>query len=481
MFGLGAIGGVLLAGGLGLLDKTPDLIVSDLQETAFWDSQGGISAYSVGTTACNVGKASAAWFRETPDHPVITQNLFRYKDGRFEQIGMSWAKHSFCADDQPGCGKRECKPDALCEWLTPACSDAYTANFNGLQFLLGPRSEINPSTGEFPYPFNAVPPTTNLSRRLQVRDLDLNPQDNEGAIYFIEGQYVARDDALAGNGLNNSSYREITIQGEFAPFQLEIVEKKITHQEKPAIFAWREMKHTAKIIPMDVPGDGRIYLGYLTTDLGNGLWEYEYAIQNYNSHRAIGAFRVPLADDPSVAAIGFHDVDSHSGDGEGGGIYSTVDWPGVEGADSIAWSAESYEQNLNANALRWGTLYNFRFQADAPPGKGMVEMTLFRPGTPTRITLKASVPGSALLAPPCESVKRFTAKCKEGGAVQAKLSLGETPPAGYTAIVDIDGQVIQKKIKKTKTKFNSCCHSGTINVTLSLPDGCTDPLTIECP
>ena len=31
------------------------------------------------------------------------------------------------------------------------------------------------------------------------------------------------------------------------------------------------------------------------------------------------------------------------------------------------WSTQTYDQNENANALRWGTMYNFWFDADAPP------------------------------------------------------------------------------------------------------------------
>ena len=37
------------------------------------------------------------------------------------------------------------------------------------------------------------------------------------------------------------------------------------------------------------------------------------------------------------------------------------------GSGAITWATTAYAVNSNANALRWGTLYNFRFDADAPP------------------------------------------------------------------------------------------------------------------
>jgi len=33
----------------------------------------------------------------------------------------------------------------------------------------------------------------------------------------------------------------------------------------------------------------------------------------------------------------------------------------------LTWSTETFADNPNANAIRWGTLYNFRFDADQSP------------------------------------------------------------------------------------------------------------------
>ena len=50
--------------------------------------------------------------------------------------------------------------------------------------------------------------------------------------------------------------------------------------------------------------------------------------------------------------------------------------------DSITWSTETFAQNQNANAIRWGTLYNFRFDADQPPQQTNATVGYFKTGSP---------------------------------------------------------------------------------------------------
>ncbi|MHC4695592.1 MAG: hypothetical protein ACYTFA_02490, partial [Planctomycetota bacterium] len=77
-----------------------DVVVANLQSVIRYatdDPDPGISAFAVGTTACNLGTAHAYWIADSPFHPVIIQNAYRLKDDRFEQIGLSWLKHGFYA------------------------------------------------------------------------------------------------------------------------------------------------------------------------------------------------------------------------------------------------------------------------------------------------------------------------------------------------------------------------------------------------
>ena len=68
-----------------------------------------IAAYSFQTVSCNLGEQDAIWIDDTNlanplrnQHPVIGNTLFRLRNGRFEQIGLGWLKHGFCALDAAG-------------------------------------------------------------------------------------------------------------------------------------------------------------------------------------------------------------------------------------------------------------------------------------------------------------------------------------------------------------------------------------------
>ena len=61
----------------------------------------------------------------------------------------------------------------------------------------------------------------------------------------------------------------------------------------------------------------------------------------------------------------------------------------------VTWSSpQTFPENANTNALRWGTMYNFWFVADVQPAEGEVTLGLFRPGTPEVVSAMVSVPGS---------------------------------------------------------------------------------------
>src|SRR6185295_15691427 len=75
----------------------PDVIVGDLSDVGNFGKVGNISAYAIGTTSCNIGNVNVKWIAGTNEHPVIGQNMYRLKNGRFEQVGLSWLKHGFTA------------------------------------------------------------------------------------------------------------------------------------------------------------------------------------------------------------------------------------------------------------------------------------------------------------------------------------------------------------------------------------------------
>src|SRR5262249_43104022 len=152
------------------------------------------------------------WYDGTNHHPVIAQNMYRLKSGRFEQIGQSWLKHGFASTNSTFCGPCTQPPDGGAQ-LGVGCSDAYGSGLDGGQSFLGPRSQVNATLGAYPWPHASPTDSSVIGGRLQVHYPDVNPSQNTGARYFAEGHYVTADDAtftsagagIHGNGLNNAT------------------------------------------------------------------------------------------------------------------------------------------------------------------------------------------------------------------------------------------------------------------------------------
>ena len=352
--------------------ESPDIIVAQISGGNYWGTVGGISAYSFATDSCNVGTCQANWFRDTPDHPVIGQNLFRLRDGRFQQLGQSWVKHGFAALDSTTCST-DCLVAPDNEHLGVNCSDLYGQMLNGRQTALGRKSEIQAGTGIFPWPPADFAATGDaIYKRLQVRDVDLATALNPGASYFVEVQYIARDDSLGGNQDNSVSFRPLSLTTVTdGTFRLAVTGATVA--EFPALYAWQAAESGVLITPVDL--FGRYYVGARVTDRGNGTWHYEYAVQNVTGDGA-ASFVVPTHA-ASVSNPFFSDVPYHSGES-----YDGTDWPGVLDAaqGKLTWSTATVD--ALANALRWGTLYNFAFDADRPPALGTVTLGRFAIGSP---------------------------------------------------------------------------------------------------
>ena len=360
----------------------PDVVPIDIFETIHWGSglDGAIQGYSSGTNACNIGDVPVLWHPFDNQHPVIGQNMFRLENGRFDQIGQSWLKWSFNSGNESFCGT--CIDPGEYDLLGVQCSDAYTANFNGTQSRLGPKSIVNPFTGDFPqdHAFPDSGTDTDIAGRLQVHSADIDPALNTGALYFLEAQYVAADDSAAGNLYNNEAYRRVWIPDSSLDLSLSDPAggSSVAVPMTPAIQAWQDQDPSVFLSFVDVPDDGRIYLARKVTDLGGGNWHYEIAIQNINSDRAIGGVIVRLPTGATAANLGFHFVEYHSGE-----IYDETPWTAAVTTVGVRWDTIDYATNPDANALRWGTLYNFWFDADVPaPSATLIELVLFKPGTP---------------------------------------------------------------------------------------------------
>jgi len=341
----------------------PDLTLGTLHSVALWGTVDGISAYSIGASTCNLGTCWANWFFDTDQHPVFAENLSQIL----------------------------CEPDCMPtngQHLGVNCSTTNSASATGVQSNRGPKSEVDASAGSYEFPFTGQGMTGNhIYKRLQVHNEDLEPGLNPDALYFLEGQNVTEDDASAGMLHNNASWRQVLV----APATLNLQVTGSTERGQPAIHAWAAFDTEVTIETVDVPDEGRFFVASKATQLGGGIWHYEYAIHNLNSHRSAMSVEVPIPQGAVVSGIGFHDVDYHSGEPFDGTDWSaTVDT--ASNPNAVKWTTQSFAENPNANALRWGTLYNFRFDADVPPSSDEFVIGLFRPGTPDQVSAPAVVP-----------------------------------------------------------------------------------------
>ncbi len=389
-----------------------DVIVGDLPNSFKWAGivQGNgetLGAYSVATTSCNIGTVNLNWIDNSVNKPVIGQNFYRIKSvnggTRFEQIGGSWLKHGFCALQGTIClsgspSMPSCSPTcgSCCQTLGIGCSDPYSNSRNGEQQRLGPRTDVNPWTGQFAWPYTIAFAQTGNSifKRGQVWQYDLNPALNVGATYYVEGQYVARDDALAGNQNNNASYRRVLVGATptGTPPTYNISHTGSTVRTLPAIWAWQAADPTNVVVQnVDDPAGGRVVVGYNVTDLGNGTWHYEYAIHNLTSDRAIRRVSIPVPTGVNLTNVEHRFVPMHSGEPK-----SSAPWTFSQSATEASWTTEAFVSNANANAITWGFTYNFRFDADQPPETVNATLRTFK----VEADLGVSVKGPSAPPPP---------------------------------------------------------------------------------
>jgi hypothetical protein len=370
----------------------------------------------VATTSCNIGDQPVN-FHALPetDHPFFPMNLYRMSGGadntqRFEQIGQSWVKHAFGADEldecNVGCDTSNC---ITFSQLCPGCADPYLADENGWYQLLGSRAWVNPFTGFF----QSNPDPTNhtghndigASHRIRVNVSDLNTTLNQGATYFAEAAYWTPQEyqwcqAHPGqcNMYNNASHRQFLVSGTT---NFSFTPTGVTGRMQPAIMAWTGATVTQQ--DPDPGNDGIWFMGYKVINPSPGVYHYEYALYNQNLDRSIQSFSVPLSAGVNVSNIGFHAPPQEPGWANdnipGGQGYSSVPWNVTQNASSITWNTETFAQNQAANAIRFGTLYNFRFDADQPPQSANATVGFFKTGSPMTVGIQAPGGGSPTATP----------------------------------------------------------------------------------
>lgn len=331
---------------------------------------GGVSAFSVGTISCNVGNADAPWFEATNQHPVFASSIYRLRlvDGawRFEQVGIGWAKHGFCGSDQARCTDLVVptqspftQPD--CDGLGPFRTDYYGAALNAAQSGLGPRSEVNPWTGGFAYPYGiGWAQTGDLAyKRIQVPTAALSPAD----VYVFEAAAVIPDEPVA-NRVNNFACRRASWDG--SAFTLT----GPTYAMQAALTEYARAAPGVLVSSAEplAGADGRVMLASNATPITGGQWRYEYTLLNVNLNARIAGVRVWCDARGAVSGVGFHAPAAHSGE-----VSDNAPWNGGRQGMTVSWSAHpGVNGPTSTNAIVWGSAYTFRFDSDLAPTTGVL-------------------------------------------------------------------------------------------------------------
>ena len=184
----------------------PDVTVFQFTDIGNYGSSSGFAGYSIGTRSCNRGDTPLNWCDQasgcapgatTKDHPVIAQNLYRLKGGRFEQIGMSWLKHGSRRPTRrpvaaPASRGRAARPRRPAATSSASAAPTPTARASTAAGRWAAARRSTPPLATTPSPRAAAGrPTTVYDERIKVATTDLDPAQNAGATYWAEGHYIA--------------------------------------------------------------------------------------------------------------------------------------------------------------------------------------------------------------------------------------------------------------------------------------------------
>ncbi|MBL9078106.1 MAG: hypothetical protein JNL08_11415 [Planctomycetes bacterium] len=355
----------------------------------------GLVGMAIGHSMCNQGTVNLPWFGTSggvmvETYPKIAFLLARESNGRMVQIsGKSFLKHSRTAFNFSGtnpCGPCQSGPS---QTFRMGCYDVYSSGFNGSQGNLGPTTEINPWLGSWNpvgsyfdigdpaqtgYPAAAdgvqslsITGFGSVKNRMQVLEQDLV---TPGTIYG-QNQLVILGEPVANRG-NNQISRPLSFTWSGSSWSVAVTG---TASQGSVLTRW-----TGATTAMAGNGndDGRFLVAVKVTGPVNGMWHYEYAVQNVDNHRGGAVFRIPVCAEARVENVGFHDIDSDA----------LNDWTPVRNGDALEFLAGAN------NPLDWNTFYNVWFDSDAAPAAGLFEVDAARPGAGAlTVAVPAQVPG----------------------------------------------------------------------------------------
>lgn len=390
------------------------------------DYPDGVSALAMLTLACNKGNVDVPW--EAPmdeDHPGIVQQFYREKDTgsytKFEMIGYADIKHAFFALSNSDCDPCQHPSDGT--FLGVGCSDAYGTGNNSDPTWLAPRYEWNPWTATWECTgshFSGGMPDCirrhgggghgPIEHRLATLDSDM---DNPNSSYYFEAMYIVKDDMFRMNSIGSKG---CTMTWDGAGWDFTDDGPLILG---PALLRWDADLHTWAQIGTD---DGQVLLSSKATDLGGGLFHYEYALLNFDSHRRVRSVAIPVDQAGSVTNIEFHDGDR----------FPENDWTMTLTDDFVTHETVTFEED-STGALMFMTMVNFRFDADGPPEVSTARLGIHRPGDPMEVLAQAVAPATPTSVEDIPDVQRMVRLLPSRPnplnlPTAVRFELGETKP-----------------------------------------------------
>lgn len=370
-----------------------------------------------------LGTSSALWTADIPwyakfsgvfppynndQHPYLIWNLYRYNaDGSIDQIGRSGVKHAFLTTNV-GCAPNHGDDNHI---LGLGCSDTYGTGNNDSNNDLGPRSEIIPATNVWGrcgsiYDINCDgnPNSSGngqYSQRLITIESQIDPALNVGATYRFESWYLAREDvniynSMATRGVSPTRSGSSWIPGSGEGFRLGSAIDRWTETTPPG---------GARVLQELVSSEGHVKAAVKVFDLGGGQYRYDYVIMNFDFARAytegseanhnlkvvhnfgFDRFSVPVPADVTLSNIRFSDGDLNTGN----------DWSSTLKGGNLVWTAPanpSPPANTPPvlNALNWGTMFRFSFEANGVPVAGDTSLHIAQSGVPQSLTASLRAP-----------------------------------------------------------------------------------------
>ncbi len=331
----------------------------------------------------NIGTADVAWYQKfsgnsppynTDQHPYLNWSIYREVDNRFEQIGLSGIKHAFYTINS-NCA---CPGGHV---LGLGCEDVYGTGNNDSDNALGPREELDAFSGVWkncgsyfdPMPCTGSQQNTSNQpgqNRLLARKDQLTDANNT-SIYF-QAWYVIRDDI---NIFNSMGYRTIAPTPNGSGWDINTgptfsngaaLDNYVPPNTSSAMQASKTVNTS----------EGHLTVAIKVTDLGNGNYRYNYAIENYDYDPRFSQFRIPMPNSTAFSNPVFSDSDDNS----------LNDW---------AFSLNNNEFKVtgdSSNEQDWGMLFSFSFTVAAPPIEGSLSIDVVNSASINELNINTLVP-----------------------------------------------------------------------------------------